>query len=100
MLQWLLPLLANDSDTDVVKVLSQPDKLGCTPLHLAASEGKTEMCSFIVGRGVDVAAKTKDGKTAFDVAEEMGFAETMSCLGSGEDAQPMAKRLKKDSSAN
>ena len=43
-----------------------------SPLHMAAVKGHLEMVELLVGRGVDVAAKDPEGRTARDWAEWRG----------------------------
>ena len=42
---------------------------GNSPLHVAAAEGKTGMCSALLAEGADVLARNAEGKTPADVAE-------------------------------
>jgi hypothetical protein len=42
---------------------------GNTPLHVAAEEGKTWMCSVLLAEGADILARNAEGKTPADVAE-------------------------------
>ena len=43
-----------------------------TPLHMAAVHGHLEMVELLVGRGVDVSAMDREGRTARDWAEWRG----------------------------
>ena len=54
---------------------------GNTPLHVAALNGQTEIVRFLLEQpGIDKTIKNKDGKTAFDLAQEKGFAEIAGLL--------------------
>lgn len=55
---------------------------GRTALMAAAANGKTDFVRFLVEQPkVDVFARDKSGKTAFDHAREHGFADAMHLLG-------------------
>lgn len=50
-------------------VVSSVDKMGKTPLHIAAASNQLDAAAFLIGHGVDVSAKDKDGGfTALDLA--------------------------------
>lgn len=46
------------------------DSLGLTPLHAAVLRSAPESVELLLSHGADVHAKTKDGKTAFDLLDE------------------------------
>lgn len=39
------------------------DQVGCTPLHRAASTGKSELCEFLIEEGAEVDAVDRAGQT-------------------------------------
>ena len=49
--------------------------LGATPLHSAAAGGSREMVQRLLAAGADRQRKTKDGKTAADLARQYGHAD-------------------------
>ena len=49
--------------------------LEATPLHSAAGHGNHEMVELLLAAGADRGRKTKDGKTAEDLARQYGHAE-------------------------
>ena len=77
-------------DMDLVRTALQehPEHLntayvqnGNTPLHVAALNGQTEIVRFLLEQpGIDKTLKNKDGKTAFDLAQEKGLAEITNLL--------------------
>ena len=51
-----------------------------TPLHEAASRGKLAIVKFLVSKGANVHAKTRDDKTPLDVARDSAMQEYLSSL--------------------
>ena len=49
--------------------------LEATPLHSAAARGNREMVRMLLAAGADPKRKTKDGKTAGDLARQYGHSE-------------------------
>jgi len=45
------------------------DDMGCTPLHLAAVAGSSDVVELLLKSGADSSIKNEDGKTAFDEAD-------------------------------
>lgn len=62
-------LLAHGAKPDPVEFLE------ATPLHSAAARGNREMVEKLLAAGADRHRKTKDGKTAADLARQYGHAE-------------------------
>jgi ankyrin repeat protein len=62
-------LLARGATPDVVEFL------GITPLHSAAATGNREMVQKLLAAGANRDLKTKDGKSATDLASKYGHAE-------------------------
>ncbi len=50
--------------------VNERDEKGRTPLHIAARHGNSEAVTALVNSGANSKAKTKDGKTPFDLAYE------------------------------
>ena len=77
-------------DIDLVRTALQDDHAalniayaqnGNTPLHVAALNGQTEIVRLLLAQpGIDKTIKNNDGKTAFDLAQEKGFAEIVELL--------------------
>lgn len=69
---------------------------GNSPLHIAAAEGKTEMCSALIAEGADVLARNAEGKTPADVAEAKGTesAELLRACQNGSQAESSAREQK------
>jgi len=59
-------LLQENSD-----LVSCKDDMGFTPLHSAAISGRAEIASLLLKHGADKSAKSVDGETPFDLADEM-----------------------------
>ena len=62
-------LLSHGATPDAVEFLE------ATPLHSAAARGSREMVRKLLAAGADRKRKTKDGKTAADLARQYGHAE-------------------------
>src|ERR1017187_2649984 len=62
-------LLSHGAAPDAVEFLE------ATPLHSAAALGSREMVEKLLAAGADRKRKTKDGKTAADLARQYGHAE-------------------------
>ena len=56
------------------------DNTQWTPLHWAALNGKTSVCTTLLALGADPAAKDEDGKTALDKARECDRTECAAVL--------------------
>jgi len=59
---------------------ARTDAVGWTPLHYAASEGQTEVVSYLIGLELDKDARNKKGESAFNLATLKGFDETAGSL--------------------
>jgi len=68
-LELLDLLLAHGAAPDPVEFLE------ATPLHSAAARGSSEMAARLLAAGADPARKTRDGKTAADLARQYGHPE-------------------------
>jgi len=62
--------------------LNQPDHYGYTPLMYAASTdfGRSDVLNVLLAHNADAAIRTRDGKTAADLARGYGFARTVAAL--------------------
>lgn len=67
-------LLAHGAKPDPVEFLQ------ATPLHSAAARGSREMVDRLLAAGADRHRKTKDGKTAADLARQYGHPEIAQAL--------------------
>ena len=53
---------------------------GITPISMAALNGKTEGVAFLLGKGANINAKSRDGGTALHGAAFLGHTETVNLL--------------------
>jgi ankyrin repeat protein len=60
--------------------LSERDKAGMTPLHLALSLDKPEIALELIRRGADINARIPDGSTPLIMAVNKGFSEVVDLL--------------------
>lgn len=67
-------LLENGASPDAVEFLE------ATPLHSAAARGNREMVEKLLAARADAQRKTKDGKTAADLAREYGHGSLVALL--------------------
>ena len=56
------------------------NKVGGTPLHFAALEGRKEVVELLIAKGADVNVKTEDGLTPLDRAIKYQRTETANHL--------------------
>tara|TARA_B100000586_G_scaffold154803_1_gene112631 strand:+ start:100 stop:492 length:393 start_codon:yes stop_codon:yes gene_type:complete len=56
------------------------NKVGGTPLHFAALEGRKEIVELLIAKGADVNVKTEDGLTPLDRAIKYQRTETADLL--------------------
>lgn len=71
---------------------------GATALHIAAAEGKAELCARLVAVGADMQAQDDDGYTPLDVARDQLLLPAWRALlqagaNPGEDSPPMEQVL-------
>lgn len=74
-------LLEHGARPDAVEFLE------ATPLHSAAARGNREMVERLLAAGADPRRKTKDGKTAADLARQYGHEELAAWLDNRSPAQ-------------
>ena len=61
-------------------VIEKPDSDGNTPLHIAASKGKSWKVRFLVENGANVNSINRDGKTTIILAAEATHDELVAYL--------------------
>jgi hypothetical protein len=61
-------------------IISLKDNLGNTPLHNAAIKGSVVLSDFLISKGADINARTNDGKSAYNIAEEGGYKELLNLI--------------------
>jgi len=72
-----------------IKIDPRPNLAGWTPLHQAAAAGATGLIELLVDNGVDVNARTNDGRSAYNLAEERGDRDALGLiLKRGGNAEP------------
>lgn len=64
-------LLEHGADADPVEFL------GATPLHSAAAMGSVDIIEVLLAHGADTAKRTKDGKTAAELARQYHHLDTI-----------------------
>jgi uncharacterized protein YegJ (DUF2314 family) len=74
----------NDSLTEFLQAnpseLTNKDELGYTILHRETIAGNQTSISVLLQAGIDVTAKTNDGKTALDFAKQLNWTHLISLL--------------------
>jgi ankyrin repeat protein len=53
----------------------EPDRGGWTPMHHAAGGNKRPIVEFMVEKGADIDARTNDGRSPYNIAEENGHKD-------------------------
>ncbi len=64
-------------------IVSKPDNLGNTPLHVAVSKGSVAAIRLLLARGADSAFPRLDGKSALSLAIEAGNKQVLDVVVSG-----------------
>lgn len=68
--------------------------LGSTPLHLATTEGHTEIVRFLVNSGADLEIRGREGKTAIELSEE--YPQIKEILEAGPITSPLFEAVMAD----
>lgn len=85
---YALHCAARRGDLDAVKLLTSrgydvnvPDEDGCTPLMLAAKEGRAAMCELLISCGADCQIKNARGETALSLSRKIvGWTNGAECV--------------------
>lgn len=78
--QYLEALYENEK-RPMYGLLNEKDANGETPLFYAVRAHKLSNCVFLINEGADINIRNSEGKTAYDVAEELGYKDCMELLG-------------------
>lgn len=78
-----LSRLYHDEKREMDYLLNEKDIYGETPLFFAVRENEPDNCAFLINEGADMDIKNNEGKTAYDVAVELGNEACMALLGQG-----------------
>ena len=66
-----LSRLCHNEKREMAYLLNERDSKGETPLFSAVRGNAPENCAFLINEGADVDIKSKEGKTAYDIAVEL-----------------------------
>lgn len=75
-----LEILYNNKQRPMNSLLNEQDANGETPLFYAIREGRLDNCNFLIEEGIDVSIQNNEGKTACDIAEELGYIDEIEGL--------------------
>lgn len=64
-------------------LLNAKDVNGDTPIFYAVRRNSVGNCEFLINKGADINIKNNEGKTAYDVAVELGYEECINVLEPG-----------------
>lgn len=68
-----LSKLYNNDKRSMTYLLNMPDANGETPLFYAVRGDKSDNCAFLIEEGADISIQNNEGKTAYDIAVELGY---------------------------
>jgi len=63
-----------------IALSADPDESGWTPAHVAAANGRADMIRFLRERGFDLNARTRSGKSVYNIAEEYKRIEVQNAV--------------------
>lgn len=69
--------LYNNEKRSMTSLLNIQDAKGETPLFYAVRAGKFDNCSFLISEGANIDIQNNEGKTAYDIAVELGYEENL-----------------------
>lgn len=78
-----LSRLYHNEKREMAYLLNEKDSIGESPLFYAVRGNAPENCAFLIKEGADVNVKNNEGKTAYDIAVELGYEECAAVLGQG-----------------
>ena len=61
-------------------LLNEKDIAGETPIFCAIRANAPDNCEFLISEGADISIRNNEGKTAYDVAVELGYEECIEIL--------------------
>lgn len=76
-----LKRLYNNEKRSMAYLLNEQSAKGETPIFYAVRRNSCEICEFLIKEGADLSIRNNEGKTAYDVAVELGYQECMEVLG-------------------
>ena len=68
-----LEKLYNNEKRSMAYLLDEQDANGETPIFYAVRRNSYEICDFLIKEGADLTIKNNEGKTVFEVAEELDY---------------------------
>lgn len=75
-----LEILYENEKRPMYGLLNEKDVDGETPLFYAVRRGKFDNCRLLIEKGADISIQNNEGKTAYDVAVELGYEECIKIL--------------------
>lgn len=75
-----LEILYHNEQRPMDNLLNEKDANGDTPLFYAVRTNHFSNCEFLISEGADVNIRNNEGKTAYDVAVELGYEECIEIL--------------------
>ena len=75
-----LEVLYENEKRPMYGLLNEKDANGETPLFYAVRREKIDNCRFLIEKGADISIQNNEGKTAYDVAVELGYEECIKIL--------------------
>lgn len=75
-----LEILYHNEQRPMDGLLNEMDANGDTPLFYAVRTNHFSNCEFLISEGADVNIRNNEGKTAYDVAVELGYEECIEIL--------------------